>query len=399
MKLLQFGAGNIGRSFIGKIFSDAGWDVVFIDVNEKLVQLLSERKYYNVIIKQEGKSDEVFRIGPVRAIHSSNETVIAEELATADLVSTSVGKAALHAIIPLLAQGLKKRYHYYLDRPLDIIIAENAPGAKNLFLEIFSQTLGSEYPLTELVGLVESSIGKMVPLMKKEDLEVDQLQIFAESYETLILDRLGFCGPLPGTIGKWPESIQLVDDINAFVARKLYIHNLGHVAVAYLGFITDPSLIYIADAVRLPEVRKLAFSCMKESATALVAHYPQAYNNKQLNDHIEDLLERFANRALKDTIYRVGRDLYRKLDRDDRLVGAMRLCATHRLPFSNIIKVYHAALRFEAKDEAGCYYPSDSEFRPKILSKGLDAVLQEVSHLNPEDPIDQIVMKNIRLNS
>jgi mannitol-1-phosphate 5-dehydrogenase len=184
MKLLQFGAGNIGRSFIGKIFSDASWDVVFIDVNEKLVQLLNERKYYNVIIKQEGKSDEVLRIGPVRAIHSSNETVIAEELATANLVSTSVGKAALHAIIPILAQGLKKRYHYYPDRPLDIIIAENAPGAKNFFLEILSQTLGSEYPLTELVGLVESSIGKMVPLMKKEDLEVDQLQIFAESYET-----------------------------------------------------------------------------------------------------------------------------------------------------------------------------------------------------------------------
>lgn len=399
MKLVQFGAGNIGRSFIGQIFSRAGWSVVFVDVNKKLVDLLNERKYYNVVIKQQDKLDEIRRIGPVRAIHSENKTVIAEELATADLVSTSVGKAALHAIIPLLARGLEARYHYHPDWPLDIIIAENAPGAERLFREVLALELGPEYPLEHLVGLVESSIGKMVPLMKEEDLAQDPLQVFAEAYETLILDRFGFRGPLPGIAGHWPESIQLVDDIHAFVARKLYIHNLGHAAVAYLGFIKNPSLVYIADAVHLPEVRSIAFSAMKESAAALLMEYPHAYSSKELNEHIDDLLERFANRALQDTIYRVGRDLCRKLDREDRLFGAMRLCAAHRLPFHHIAEAYRAALNFTATDEAGHSYPPDIEFLQNIFSRGLNTVLREVCHLNPEDPIDKTVIEEISLNS
>jgi mannitol-1-phosphate 5-dehydrogenase len=235
--------------------------------------------------------------------------------------------------------------------------------------------------------------------MKEEDLAHDPLQVFAEAYETLILDRLGFRGPLPGTTEHWPKSIQLVDDIHAFVSRKLYIHNLGHAAVAYLGFIKNPSLVYIADAVHLPEVRSIAFSAMKESAAALLMQYPQAYSSKELDEHIDDLLERFANRALQDTIYRVGRDLCRKLDREDRLVGAMRLCAAHSLPFHHIAEAYRAALNFTATDEIGHIYPPDTEFHQTILSHGLNTVLREISHLNPEDPTDKIVMEEISLNS
>lgn len=396
MKLVQFGAGNIGRSFIGQIFSRAGWDVVFVDVNEVLIGLLKELQYYQVVIKRENQVDEVRRIGPVRAINSRDSAAVAGELATADLAATSVGKGALPSIIPLIARGLEERYRSRPDWPLDIIIAENAPGADRLFREVLARELGPLYPLDRLVGLVETSIGKMVPLMQAQDLAKNPLQVFAEAYETLILDRKAFRGPLPGTGGRWPESIQLVDDIHAYVARKLYIHNLGHAAVAYRGFAMDPSLLYIADAVRIPAVRDQARRAMEESAAALLAQYPQAYGKKDLEDHIEDLLDRFGNRALGDTIYRVGRDLYRKLDREDRLVGAMRLCAKHRLPFGAIAETYRSALAFAATDEEGRLYPQDEAFRQKLLPRGLEAALREASHLDAEDEIDRIVMEAIR---
>ena len=44
-----------------------------------------------------------------------------------------------------------------------------------------------------------------------------------------------------------------------------------------------------------------------------------------LEAHTHDLLRRFTNRALGDTIFRLGRDPLRKLAPKDRLVGAARL--------------------------------------------------------------------------
>ena len=43
-KAVQFGAGNIGRGFTGQLFSESGFEVVFVDVVQSLVDLLNERK-------------------------------------------------------------------------------------------------------------------------------------------------------------------------------------------------------------------------------------------------------------------------------------------------------------------------------------------------------------------
>ena len=41
---VQFGAGNIGRSFIGRLFAEAGYRVVFIDVVSPLVSPVNQRR-------------------------------------------------------------------------------------------------------------------------------------------------------------------------------------------------------------------------------------------------------------------------------------------------------------------------------------------------------------------
>ncbi|MDR0447455.1 MAG: mannitol-1-phosphate 5-dehydrogenase [Treponema sp.] len=387
MKLVQFGAGNIGRSFIGQVFSRAGWEVVFVDVDERLVKLLNEEQYYTVVIKREGKADEARRIGPVRAVDGRNAEAVAAELAGADLAATSVGKNALPKVVPVIASGIAIRPPA---RPLDIIIAENDRQAPALFRSVLSAKLGPEFPLDSQVGLVETSIGKMAPIMKAADLAVDPLLLFAEEYETLIVDKMGFRAPLPDIPAIFP-----VDPIAAYVDRKLFIHNLGHAAAAYLE---SKAALTIPEVLALPKAEESVRQAMDEAADALILEYPSGcYSRKDLAGHIEDLLFRFKNRSLGDTVHRVGRDLRRKLAREDRVTGAMLLCAKHNLPFKGIAKVYRAALDFSVPAEDGVLFPPDEEFRKEYEPYGnkLEQILKEVSGLDCSRPMDSLVIKEI----
>ena len=49
-KLLLFGAGKVGRSLIGQLFSSSGYEVVFVDVDDTLVKALNEKRSYFVEI-------------------------------------------------------------------------------------------------------------------------------------------------------------------------------------------------------------------------------------------------------------------------------------------------------------------------------------------------------------
>jgi mannitol-1-phosphate 5-dehydrogenase len=119
--------------------------------------------------------------------------------------------------------------------------------------------------------------------------------------------------------------------------------------------------------------------------------YPGAYSRKDLAEHIEDLLGRFKNRALGDTVYRVGRDLPRKLSRDDRVIGAMLLCVKQNVPFPGIAAVYAAALDFAAPDEQGALFPEDLRFRSELLPLGIEEILRQVSQLDTKNEFDKKV--------
>ncbi|MEA2013100.1 MAG: hypothetical protein U9O87_08520 [Verrucomicrobiota bacterium] len=52
------------------------------------------------------------------------------------------------------------------DLPLDIIIAENIRNGADFFLKELKKLLPKNFDLDKKVGLIETSIGKMVPIMK-----------------------------------------------------------------------------------------------------------------------------------------------------------------------------------------------------------------------------------------
>lgn len=384
---VQFGAGNIGRSFIGRLFAEAGYRVVFIDVDSRLVSLLNERRSYPVVVKQNDRPDQVRLIGGVSAIDGRDREAVIDVLTQADGMATSVGQRGLQAVLPLLAAALALRAANNAP-PLDLIIAENLRSGAAWFRQNLGPLLPEGFDLDSRLGLVETSIGKMVPIMPQDALNEDPLQLFAEPYDTLIVDRLGFRREVPALAGLKP-----VNNIAAWVDRKLFLHNMSHAALAYLGYQANPALIYCWQAMELPAVVDAVRAALLQSAAALNRAYPDDLSQEELAAHADDLLNRYRNRALGDTLHRVGRDLGRKLAREDRLIGACLLAAKHGLPFDSLVPPIRAALKFAAPDEQGRVGEADQRILQAVAERGPRAVLCEIAGLDAGQSMDQRVLE------
>ena len=352
--IVVFGAGKIGRSFIGQLFNRNSYDLIFVDKNRTVVDALNRRKEYRVVVKADPDYDLVIK--NFSAIHFDNKKAILKVLSETDIVATCVGKNAFEPVMIMIAEGLAERFRIHPDKPLDIILGENIIDAGRVALEIIKSHLPEEFPVSSFAGLIETSLGKMVPIIPAEQEKKDPLIVFAESYNTLILDKKGFKNPAPDFPG-----LQLVENIEAWVYRKALIHNLGHVAVAYSGYYYNPRLKLIADVLELPGVYSFGREVMSAAAQILVKAYPGEFTLNDLHEHIDELLLRFKNRALGDTVFRVGCDLLRKFGPSDRIFGAITLGLKYQMPIDAFCRVAAFGLFFRATDEDGQSFEGDRE--------------------------------------
>lgn len=353
--ILIFGAGKIGRSFIGQLFSRAGYKVIFVDIDILTINELNLRKSYKLVIKS--GNDEVIDVTNVSGILANDTERVINAIANCNLMVTSVGKNVIDKIIPIIARGIEKRITVQPGYPLDIILAENCRDCCKFFYNGLKGSLAIDFPLDSYVGLIETSIGKMVPIMPKEIKDNDPLLVYAESYNTLILSKNDFKNPIPRVEGLSPK-----ENIKAWVDRKAFIHNLGHAAAVYFGHYKYPEREYLYEVLADPEVNSFTRQVMRQSSKALIIEYPNEFNKNDLELHIDDLIYRFQNKALGDTIYRVGHDLKRKLSVDDRVVGSIKLAQKTGVPYDKLIDVFTLGLVFHSKNEFDQYYPDDIKF-------------------------------------
>ncbi len=374
--ILIFGAGKIGRSFIGQLFGVAGYEVIFTDIDLEITEALNKRKCYPVVIKSE--TEKTIIVSNVRAVSVFEHEKVISEIANASILAVSVGKNALEKVIPLIAKGLERRFHTNPNLPLDIIIAENMRSAAEFIFDKLSSFLPEYYPIHKLVGLVETSIGKMVPLITAADHLDDPLQVFAEPYNELILDKHGFKGEIPDVKGLSPK-----ENIKAWVDRKAFIHNLGHATVAYAGAFYFPKSQFVYEVLANERIFSFAKNVMKQAAQILVYFYPNDFTFTDLELHIDDLLYRFQNEALKDTIFRVGQDLPRKLNRCDRFAGIIQMAKESGLPYNFILEAMVFGFFFQKTNEQNELSEPDKKFI-QLLDSGLENVLVAICDFNRE---------------
>ena len=383
----MFGAGNIGRGFFAQLFFEAGYETVFIDINETVINELNARKGYTIEII--GGQKKKIEVRNVRAVNGKDLVAVAAELQSADIAATAVGVNFLKNISPALAAGIRARSEGGVKAPLDIIIGENMINAGAFVKQNILAILEPKYHTfaEDYIGFVETVLGRMIPVMPEELRKSDPLYIMVEEFCTLPVARHGFKGPVPVIKNMIPS-----ENFLSFEERKLYIHNLGHAVCAYLGFLKKHEFIW--QAVLDKEIAPKVKGAMQETGTAIIKKHKLPA--KEVNDYIEDLLNRFANKSLEDTVARVGKDPVRKLGPLDRFVGSAVLVEEYGIKPENIALGMAAGLLFNPKgDEAA------EKIQKLLKEKGPGEVLKKISGLKEEEAFYKMVMeqyKNLMTN-
>ena len=342
-KAVMLGAGCVGRGFIGQLLYEWGFETTFVDIDEQLVSLINEYREYPITLLSDDL-EETYAVRNVHALNIIRTDDVARAVCDADLMAISVGTNALTAVAGTVAKGIKLR----CDRqgpPLNILICENLLNAQAYLGKLLLAHLPGRYGafFAEKIGLVETTIGRMIPVQTPLMKLHHPLSIHAESYCELPADRDAFKGDVP----QYPH-LRPYSPFVFYVRRKMYIHNMGHTAAAYLGI--RKGYTFIWEAILDSTIRETVTLAMLESAQALSKAYGVPFLS--LREHVHDLLLRFGNKRLGDTLARVGRDLPRKLGGDERFFGAARFCQEQGVGNENILKCLQAALLAEEAEKA-----------------------------------------------
>ena len=321
-KFIMYGAGNIGRGFIGQLFSNSGYSVGFVDINKEVIGRLNADKEYPVDVVSGDIVDEQI-VKNVYGIDGTDIELVSNEIASADIMATAIGVNVLKFIAKPIALGLKKRFEANA-KPFNIIICENLIGADAFLKGLIKEQL-PEYAdrIDKEIGFVEASIGRMVPVVPEEKKQGNPLRVYVEPYNILPVDKDAFKGEIPQITNLYPFA-----PFNLFIQRKLFMHNMSHAVSAYLGYLRDYTYIY--EAIADFDIRLVAYKALTQSALAVSKE--NGVEIDILLSHAENLIYRFTNKALGDTVERVGKDTMRKISSKDRLIGAINLAEKHDLP-------------------------------------------------------------------
>lgn len=352
---IQFGAGNIGRGFIGALLAQAGYEVVFADVNAAVIDKLNQDHSYTVHVMDTQCYDQ--KITNVRGVDSTTPAVI-DELVAASIVTTAVGPMILPRIAPTIAKAIMQRAARGAE-PLQIIACENALRATSQLKEAVYEALdqaGREYA-DRMVGFADCAVDRIVPPVRTEN----PIDVVVEEYFEWDVERSGFIGEPPAIPG-----MTLVDDLMAYIERKLFTLNTGHAITAYLGCLRGYSTI--AEAIAVPEIREIVSSAMKESGEGLIRKY--GFDEQKHAAYVRKILARFGNPYLQDDVTRVGREPLRKLSASDRLVKPMLTAHGYDLPVAHLIVGIAAALCYNNPADA-----QSASLQETLQEKGVMAAL------------------------
>lgn len=337
MKAVHFGAGNIGRGFVGLLLSEGGYELVFSDVAAPLIDALNAADSYTVREAGPGGTDTV--VTGFRAMNSATHpTELIAEIATADVVTTAVGPTILRFVAPPIVAALEQRDPSL--PPLQVMACENAINATDLLRAEVEQVAGDRWvDLSGLAVFANTAVDRIVPGQPADG----GIDVTVEPFFEWVIESEPFGDQLPSI----PRA-HFVSDLAPFIERKLFTVNTGHAAAAYLG--AREGVERISDALAIDSVRESVSAALAETSAVLAKKY--ALTPDDLRAYREKIIARFLNPELPDTVARVGREPLRKLSRHERFIGPAAEAAERGLSVDALLTAVAAALEFDDPDDA-----------------------------------------------
>ncbi|AHM67412.1 mannitol-1-phosphate 5-dehydrogenase [Paenibacillus polymyxa] len=374
MRAVHFGAGNIGRGFIGLILSRAGYEVVFSDVNETLVSELRRRKQYTVELANDTKDTET--VTNVTAIDGRDASAVADAVDHADLVTTAVGVSILRHIAAGIAEGIARRVERGA-APLHVIACENAIGGSAQLKEhVFALLDEATRAKAEVsVYFPNAAVDRIVPIQHHED----PLHVQVEPFYEWVVDRSQMA-PDHQEI----EGILYVQDLEPYIERKLFTVNTGHCVAAYIGYVAGYATIQ--EAMKDTKVVDSIHGALEETGAVLVKRF--GLNQGEHKKYIAKILDRFRNPNLTDEVTRVGRSPLRKLSPNDRLVRPALQAQEYGIPTKHLALGMAAACKFDITED-----PEAVELQQMIRSQGVSVALTRYTSIPADDPLHRQVLE------
>jgi mannitol-1-phosphate 5-dehydrogenase len=363
MTAVHFGAGNIGRGFIGLLLHEAGHHVTFVDVDAELINEINSTPSYRVI--ETGDGAQTHTVTDFSGLNSAvDPDQVVSAISAADIVTTAVGPRVLPFIAPLIAQALKVRPP---GSPLAIMACENALGATDVLKEAIAE-LADASDLSRAV-FANTAVDRIVPV-QAEGLGLD---VVVESFCEWVVEGAPFGGKPPVIPGA-----HFVDDLAPFIERKLFTVNTGHASIAYLGRLRGASTI--AEALALPEVRETVLRVLDETADMLVARH--GIDPDAQREYAAKTVSRFLNPELVDLTDRVGRQPMRKLSRHERLIEPAAALAERGITPTALLEVISAAFQFDVADDA-----ESVELKALVAQLNAEDLCERVCGITPQHPL------------
>ena len=360
MQALHFGAGKIGRGFIGALLRQSGYSVVFADALPQVVDAINCEGGYNIHLLDSQKV--VQRIDGVSALLASSDLAV-QKVAEVDVITTAVSMSRLADVAAVIARGLERRFAVGTTAPLNILCCENGIRATSHLRTLVAELIDLNV-VGQNVGFVDCCVDRIVPIVTMEN----PLDVAVEPYFEWCIDRTAVVGQLPTL-----TAAHFVDDIDAYVSRKLFTLNTAHCTTAYLG--AHKGYKYIHEAICDAEIREIVLGVMRESGSALVKRFLLPMDEQMT--YAETILSRFANEHLGDTVSRVSRDPKRKLSPQLYFSYPIAMALECGVKVDHLAMAVAAALAFRSNDDA-----QSIELGAMIDSFGVENTVREVCKID-----------------
>ncbi len=374
MKAVHFGAGNIGRGFIGILLKNSNYDLTFVDLNSDIINSLKTTGNYTIYYMDEENSSEV--VEGVTGLHGTNDIQqVLSELTTCDLVTTSLGQDNLKYITQNIVAAIKQRFQGESRSMLDIIACENGLQVSTFFKALVYEqlTLEEQAYTDKYIGFVDCTVDRIVPNQMNEnicDVKVEP------GFEWVLKQSQVKCNTQIA-------DAQYTDDLAYYNKRKLLTVNLTHSLIGYIGYSLGKT--YVHETIAIPEVEAFVKAVLIDIRNALVIEF--GVESEIQDKYAAKTIERFKNDKIVDQLTRVARNPKTKLGNDERYVSPLKILLENEVDCTNICNAISYALSYSNPDE-----PQAEEIQSLIAKLGTFEAVKLITGLEERNVVDKIVV-------